>query len=441
MSFDRIAGIGLLLASLLSLSVEARAFEDAEVRSIVRHIPSQEFVRDAPGVWMARGKTVRFDGGGRATEQEHLIGRVLDAGWGRTEFSPFTQDYWSEGQTVRVLRARIWHPDLSFEDLPKDAVSDQVSPIVEGRPPFELLRRVSVEFPDPKVGDVYEIILSKSRSPRAGEFNVTWFMETFGAEVPVIEQRVEIQTPRAVTTVVETVGPPPSKGRGVAEGFDAVSFVTGNLSALPAPLEGGVFSRRATAVGADSVTTVVFSTASWRYLSTYLGEQWWKLIQELSPELSRGVGRIFSGNPDPRWRAEQLEAWVRDEIETLPISHLLRACRPLTPSQVFEARGGGPMDKAILLAASLRLAGIEATPVFVRTFDAPWAENIGCPDQFDRILVRAELAEPLWLDPIDDRPLPPGKGFVVPIVDPRRVAEDEPESTPRFIGLIDFPGR
>ena len=438
-TFHRIAISTYLL--VMASPGDSQAFEEAEVRAIVRHVPRAELVGDATGVWMARSRTFRFDGGGNASEREHLIARVLDDAWAVETFSPFSIDYWAENQSVRVLHARVWHPDLTFEELPPKSVTDSVSPVALGRLGFELLRRVEIEFPDPKAGDVYEIILSKGRRPRTGEYNISWFMETFGAEAPVIEQRLEIQTPGALISAVETTGPELMRGRTAHQGFNGVTFLTGNLAPLPGPVEGGVFSRRATVAGVDSSSTVVFSTTTWSYLSSYLGRQWWYQLQELSPELSREVSRVTSGNTDPGWRARQLEEWVREEIETLPISHLLRLSRPLTPAQIFEARAGGPIDKAALLAAALRLAGIEATPVFVRTQAGDWAADVACPDQFDRILVRAELGDPIWLDPIDQRTIPPGRGFVVPILDPRTVASQEIDAQARFVGLIDFPGR
>lgn len=436
-SFAWMAFGAMLLAGLVAGT--ASAFNDEEVRAIVRHVPDASLVGAAPGVYMGRSKEVRVEGSGRLVEREHLLARAVLPDW--EAFSPFILDYWSEHQSVRVLRARVWRSDLTVVELPRTAISDQPSPVAETHPPFAPLRRLQVAFATPKAGEVLELILLKESRPRPGEFNIQWFHETFAAEYPVIEHYLEVATPQSMASVVGTSGPQVLRGKGVRDGFATEIFLAGNLPALPAPVEGGVFSRRATAVGTDSVSTMAFSTTVWPYLSVYLGRQWWVVLKELSPELTREAGEVFGTTTDRAERARRLETWVRDEFTTLDVSHLLRGARPLDPSAVHQARGGGPIDKAILLTAALRLAGIEATPVFIRTLPGPWVEDVASPDQFDRVLVRAELEVPLWLDPIDVAPIPAGPGLAIPIVDPRAEAIEETDAEARFEGLIEFPGR
>lgn len=432
---------GAVTGLLLFAASSALAFEDAEVRAIIRHVPEPERVGDAPAVWMAREKTLRIDGGGGATEKEHLFARILDPDRARESFSPYSVDYWSENCSVRVLAARIWKEDLTFVALPPEAVRDDLSPLGEGHGVFEMLRRVTIDFPSVEPGDVLEIRLAKARVPRPGETNVQWFLDTMGDELPVIEQRLEIQTPRALRGVAAFSGPAPYLDSRIVDSFDGRGYLSGHLLGLPGPVEGGVFSRRATVRSdADSVTTIAYSNVGWDYLSKYLGRQWYLLVQEISPEMTTAAGKLFSQKTDPRWRAEALGKWARDDFETVPVPDILRFARPFDPATVFANGEGGSMDKALFLTAALRLAGVGASPVFVRSQTGSWVEEVASLDQFDRVVVKADVDPPLWLDPSGKDPLPPGKGLVVTIVDPRLTTFEQDDDFQYEFGLIDFPG-
>ncbi len=426
----------VVVAALLPMGT-ASAFEDVEVRAIVRNQVSPEDYPGAGGVWMARLDEITIDGGGGMVGRTHLLARVFDPAWGREQFGPFTIDYWSENQAVVVRKASIYKSPDEAIALPKESVTFVASPLVEGIEPYSALRRLQVDFGELEPNDVVEIVLEKRKRPRGGDFSVQWLVHSFGANDPVIEQQLRLRAPNALKPDITTVGPRVPSTRYADGGFFRREWLNGHLAPVDGGVEEALFGRvqRNPALG-DSTGSIVVSSTGWHYLSKYIGRQWGFILAEDGGELNRTVGDLIEGKDDMIERARVLEEFVQKEIRTLDISTAITGMRPLPCRDVLASEAGTPIDKSMLLLAMLRAAGIDAQPTMVRTKAGVWDEKVACPDQLDRVLLHVDLGRELWLDPLDSEALPPSQGFLIGLIDP-----NAPDVDTDALGLFEFPGR
>jgi hypothetical protein len=430
--------LGLVCLLLPAISSAALAFEDADVRAIVGNTRPVETYPDARGIWMARQRTVRIDGMGNAVITEHLLARVNDPAWGRERFSPYRRIFWDEFTSLMV-QERTWRSRTESIDLPSDSIRIGDAPEGGAVGSYRRLRECRVSVPPPRKGEVVELVLTWTCPIPPRDRDVRWLEETFGAEVPVIEQQLVVIAPAAMQISTATVGPAVPLQTSWSEGMRTQTWITGNLAPVAARFIETPWSR--VPVPEDTVGTgvsrVLVSTIdSWSFAGAYFGAQWEDSWNRRNAEIDRMVSAVIEKEKDPRARALALEAGVRREFRTLPVPDTFLETWPPPASLVALEHAGSPRDLSLLLVAALRAAGIEASPVLIRERRDRWDDAIPVPTQLDRCVVRARLteSEPLWLDPTGSpRAIPPGRGLL--LVGARDRVELQNEA-----GLVDFPG-
>jgi hypothetical protein len=429
-----LAGLFLVAGATASL-----AFDDAELRAIVGNTRPVEANPDAPGLWMARQRTVEIDGVGNAVITEHLLARVLDPAWGRARFSPYRRLFWAE-YTGLAARARIWRSRTESTPVPADSIRIEDAPEGEGKGGiYGNLRACRISVPSMERGDVLELTLRWNCPIPPYDRNVRWVEETFGAEDPVVEQQLVIITPAAMAVDTLSIGPRLHASTAWTDGMRTYRWITGNLPPVPARFLETPWARVPVppdSVGAG-VSRVLFSTlGTWSFAGAYFGSQWEDSWNRRSSDIDRLVRTALGKEQEPRARALALASAVQKEIRTLPVPDLLLGMWPPAASLVAVQRAGGTRDKTLLLVTALRSAGVEASPVLVRERRDAWSERVPSLAQFDRWVVRARPrgSDELWLNPVSpDAAIPPGRGLL--FTGPQDLPALQQEA-----GLIDFPG-
>jgi len=415
----------------------AAAFDEAEVRAIVAN---QKYPADYPGhggVWMARQKRVEIDGIGNATISEHLLARIFDPEWGDALFRPYRRPFWSYRESPRLGRMRVWRSHDQLEEIPAADSESALHSDAEGLVFQGHYRELRINLPELKQGDVVELeIFWTDRIPRY-EYNVRWLEHTFGAEVPVLEEQLIISIPTAADTDVRQLGPEVPNRVIHRDGVATRTWLTGNLPALDGPVLETPWSRivPGNPGAGEDLSRVFFSTVRhWSYLTPYYGARWEVEIGHRGPEVDRIAGRALAEAQDPADRAAWIDAYVREEIRTLPIPEIRLPIRPGSPETVAREGAGSRRDKACLLVSLLRASGIPAQAAMVRTRGGEWFEDMACLAQLDRFVVRARPAGhgEIWMDPAGEG-APPGPALILNGQEPGTFVEGES-------GLISFPG-
>lgn len=149
--------------------------------------------------------------------------------------------------------------------------------------------------------------------------------------------------------------------------------------------------------GDDLYTRILFSTAENR-LTLY------KEILQNSPfsfalndEMKQAVAAIIKENREKSAILLKLQDKVINEIRLYPIPLKITVFSCRTPEQTWNSNGGTPLEKAVLLSAWLKEAGIEAEPVLIVKSNL-YNETIGSLLDIEDILVRATLPDgPIYL--------------------------------------------
>ena len=150
--------------------------------------------------------------------------------------------------------------------------------------------------------------------------------------------------------------------------------------------------------GNDLYPKIIFSTAKNRS-DLYLEFQKRAAFSyALNPEIKKAVTAISSENKEKTDILLMLQDKVINEFRLYPVPMKYTGFTCRTPVETWNSNGGTPIEKAILLCALLKEAGVEANPVFMIR-DGLYDESIGSMMDVEEILVKAELQgnEPVYL--------------------------------------------
>ncbi|MBP5232879.1 MAG: DUF3857 domain-containing protein, partial [Planctomycetes bacterium] len=114
---------------------------------------------------------------------------------------------------------------------------------------------------------------------------------------------------------------------------------------------------------------MVSTAANWEEVSAWYARLCAPALAAVSPEMRQEVARIVAGAAGERQKTERVFAWVSQQIRYMGVTTEKTApgYEPHPVKDTFAARHGVCRDKAALLVAMLRLAGVEAYPVLIHT--------------------------------------------------------------------------
>lgn len=307
-------------------------------------------------------------------------------------YSPASED-------VQVHHARIWKRDgtvVEAQELGESPVADNnVSMYYD-------MRARQVRFTRLEKGDVaeldYSLTPTSAHSPYAGYFGE---LVTFASRTPARLKRYALIVPAAQKIFVhgEKVEAAISTEEG---GLHTMMWEIRNLPAL---------SREPRSPG-------VTETSPYVHVSTFadwgkLGEWYAKLIGPqfvMDHALQEELAHLVKGRPSEQEKITAIQEFVLRSTHYVALEFGVYSYKPYPVSQTYARRFGDCKDKASLMIALLRAAGIEADIALLRTRSmgdvAPEPASIAL---FDHAIVYIPKYK-LWLDGTAEysgRELPP----------------------------------
>jgi hypothetical protein len=142
--------------------------------------------------------------------------------------------------------------------------------------------------------------------------------------------------------------------------------------------------------GNDLYPKIIFSTAKDR---SYIYKEFQKqdaFSYNLNTDMKNAVSVVSTENKEKTDILLKLQDKVINEFRLypIPIKNTRFTCR--TPQETWNSNGGTTIEKAVLLTALLKEAGIEANPVFMIR-NSLYDESIGSMMDIEDILVKADL--------------------------------------------------
>ncbi len=231
-------------------------------------------------------------------------------------------------------------------------------------------RLITLTFPRLEEGDLIEIRYRIADRGTANPIGAGYFgeIEFLGQTVPVLAARLVIDTAPSLPIRHELLHLP-AEPRVTTEPRGDRTLTVIDLPPLPAYLS---------LPGAPPVVTrvpyaVLGSAADWNAL----GRMYAALIEKQAvpdADVKAAVAEAIAGAKTRRDRVDAIYAWVIENTRYVALEFGIHALKPYDVPSVFRRRFGDCKDKATLMVAMLREAGIPANVVAIRTAD------LGIPD-------------------------------------------------------------
>jgi transglutaminase-like putative cysteine protease len=293
-------------------------------------------------------------------------------------------------------------------------------------------RVMTVGIPDQPAGNVVETI-DVVRHGRAELFS---FSQTFGQDIPVVRARLVVEVPAgfAIEHIAFSAGArtddPPRK-----ETVGSTTRYVWERSGIPAlvpeqhaphwsSLSDDVTVRLTSWTDAAGVVQqgAVDDVALSRFTYGLTASR-----AVVTSDIEARVKELLKDVPnEPRAKARRLYAWTRDSIRYCAIEVGIGGWVPHVSSDVEKVRYGDCKDKANLLKAMLKVAGIESRLVTI--YADLWPEPFRLPvlaANFNHAILLVDLPEgPVWVDPttrttpFDDLPPVDEDRLALPLSDP-----------------------
>ncbi|MBK7078825.1 MAG: DUF3857 domain-containing protein [Myxococcales bacterium] len=298
--------------------------------------------------------------------------------------------HWQPSFQARpVMRVRIIAPDGRVTELPASAITDAPA-MIRGPTVRSEARRTEVALPRLAAGAVLEEELTIGERVPVPGAGAVHMLELRGP-APILHSSVVVSRPTATRAVVALRGPSlGAKPREQRVGdrtvtrFEARGLAPGPTVPLAAP--------------ADHVAVPVVIVAT--------GASWAAVATAYRAVIEARLDAPLAIPPDlhaatPRATVDRVLAWMQARVEPDGLPFLASGFEPMPPADTAIRTTASIRDRAVLLVAALRAAGLTADVALVTSDEGPDADpatpGLGV---FDHMLVRVQLKrQELWLDP------------------------------------------
>lgn len=325
---------------------------------------------------------------GHTVYTEHDAIKVLTPE-GAASTSILARTYRAGLESIEVEQARTISPDGEVLDVPASNIQDL--PLAPDSPLYREQRLFRLEFPDVRPGSVLEFRLRTRRSPRP---DGRWWGASFVQNLePILSSTFTVRVPQDSKIHWNAPGVTPGRPReSVQDGMRILRWEVRNVPALvPEPAMPPV-ERCLHRIEVGNLD-------SWQDLGDWFGRRWQAALEQ-----DRGLDLVSAGLvPASRPAEEKIRAVLTWAARRYKIQeNLSDPWNPAPASQALRAQILSPTDMALLLSATLRRLGLEATPVLASSLREERLEReLPQPEKVARVLLR--IARPRggwwWIDP------------------------------------------
>ena len=331
--------------------------------------------------------THTFDEKGGSVSTQHVLYRIADesavTGWGQVN-APWAPWY----QERPVIQARVVTKDGTVHTLDANALVEAAAP-EESLDIFSDNRVIRAPLPAVAVGSVIEqLITYKSKESLYDSASSDVFF--FGSFQPVHRSRLVVDAPAslAVQFVNQAKIEP---RREEKDGRQRIVF------------EGGPYAAKD-----DFEWDLPYDVAPLPWVGVSTAKSWQDLAKRYAEVIDRQIGETkiewrTGKATDSHQTIREALAWIQKRVRYAGVEVGESSVIPRTPQTVLANRYGDCKDKATLLVAMLRQAGIKAHVALLRAgedFDVP--RDLPGLGMFNHAIVVVEGEKPLWIDPTDE---------------------------------------
>jgi len=327
----------------------------------------------------------RFETNGDGRKEVHARVKI-NSELGVRQFARLNFDYNRTFESIDLPLVRTTHPGGGTVDILPSAITDNPNPAVVNAPACQDVRVKSVRILGLSPGDLleYRVITTTSHHPLAPDF---WLDHSFDRTGVVTGEYFEIDVP-ASRKVQLRVQPEFT--------YEIVESENRTDARVAYRWKRSGAAKAVAAEGSADVLLTTFS--SWDQLSQ-------KVVLGFLPraipadDLRSKTSELTQGAKSPEDKLQALYDFVSQRIRTVDLPLGAEGFSPRKLAEITASGYATPEEKAFLLAALCKQAGMSADPVLTGA-SGSLHELFLSPSVFSRILVRVgKPPEVHWLDP------------------------------------------
>ena len=329
----------------------------------------------------------RFENDGTGTQETEAVVRIQSQA-GVEEFGQLVFGYSSAIEKLDIDYVRVRKPDGQVVETPESTAQDFAPAVMKGAPMYSDYRQRHISVASLRPGDTleYRTVIHIVTPLAPGNF---WFEHTFPKSMVVIEDRLEIDVPKARELKLKT----PRRAPEIHDTADRRIYTW---------LVKGIEPQRDKPGDDDAdedpgpdVQLTTFT--DWNQIA-----QWYARLQgermTIDDTVRKKADELTRGAATPEEKARRLYDFVALDIRYVSISLGVGRYQPHAASEVLQSGYGDCKDKHTLLAAMLKTQGIQSYPLLIdssRTLDV----DVPSPSQFDHVFTLARVGSTwTWLD-------------------------------------------
>lgn len=273
----------------------------------------------------------------------------------------------NESFTVMADGKKVVTPENAFNEVLPGFARDVAA--------YNHLREMVVTHTGTEIGAVITLDYTLSSAPGFRPF--FFGMEEIGESVPVGELKIVVRVPAATPLQYRVLNNRTAPEVSGADGLDSYTWTFTDLPALP----------HSPAQDPERKAYLQFSAAKdmpWAYFA-FVNQPAFQ--RSTSPGISRRVEAAVKDKTEAVDIALALQDIVVDEIRLTDIPLQYSGYKARTPAEIWQSANATPLEKSVLLAEMLTMAGINASPV--ATVPNGWfSRDMGNLAVFDGFLVQ-----------------------------------------------------
>jgi hypothetical protein len=329
---------------------------------------------------------------GRVTEHVRVVQKVLTY-QGMDEIGDPKIAFQKENQTLTVNLCRTCTPEGKTVDAKANSFNEMTPYELEKSPAYTGWREMVVTKVGLDVNAVveFEYTITDTKPWRPFLEGLVMLQST----EPALLREVSITVPagkEVKAKLLNMSGQPTTASEG--------GQVTTTWTFKSVPLLG---TTAVSAMDEAFAPALVFTTApDWKAQADRVGTLVQKAIDATSPALDKKTDDLLKGLQDPFEKTAKLQSYVAEYINDVDWPLAAFEFQPRPAAQVYESGYGHSLDKAVLLCAMLKRAGVSCAIAAGRRLPegAEDSTTVPCMAQFDRTVVHSEPGKgTLWLDP------------------------------------------
>ncbi len=352
--------------TLISLSVPEALFAGVsdEVRSLIEKSPAAEAYPDASALYLLADETIRLTKNSQVRSEHHYVVKILNDR-GKESYGEVTLPYDSTYETVELEYARTIRPDGTVVSVGDKNIRD-VS-LYLNYPLYSNARARIISMPEVTPGCVieYKVRILQTKLPNEKDFDSVYWLQM---DEPILLQRVSMAIPKDRQLRHKVVN-----GSYNAFGFAMTPQVREAGDDRIYTLEFRDVPQIIPEPSMPSIAKVnaylLWTTfASWEEIY-----RWWRgLYQDkihADEAIAAKVGELVKDKKTEEEKIRAIYDYCAQEIRYVAVEYGDAGYEPHEAPEIFSNKYGDCKDKAILLVAMLKKAGIEAYPVLISTDD------------------------------------------------------------------------